>query len=94
MRNSLSHQQPKAEPKWQGIFSLVLGVTSTLANASYMLLHSTLIKFWFVPAAGIVLGIIGLKYIKKALAIMGIVLSSISLLAYTLMDVSLRLMFG
>ena len=81
--------------------------TGTLANASYMLLHSILIKFWFVPAvvppqgvgwifpaAGIVLGIMGLKYIKKALAIMGIVLSSISLLAYTLMDVSLRLMLG
>jgi hypothetical protein len=37
---------------------------------------------WFFPTSGLVLGIMGLKSTKKKLAITGIILSTIGLMAY------------
>ncbi len=38
---------------------------------------------WIFPAAGFVLGIMGLKYTKKRLAVTGIILSIVGFVAYT-----------
>jgi hypothetical protein len=65
---------PASDKKWMAIVSLVLGILDLCA--------------WFIPCCGctfsivgIVFGILGLKTSAKKLAIVGIVLSAIGLLA-------------
>ena len=103
MNKSIDYQQYVTEPKWQAITSSVLGVISILGNVSSIIFPSMGFWFraqqtllppeigWLFPAVGLVLGIMGLKYMSKKLAIAGIVLSSIGLMTYTLMDILLRL---
>jgi hypothetical protein len=103
MNKSMTNQQSKTEPKWQAITSLVLGGISILGNISSISFPSMGFWFraqqtllppeigWLFPTVGLVLGIMGLKYMRKKLVIGGIVLSSIGLMTYTLMDMLLRL---
>jgi len=99
MKNSSNNHQSISEPKWQGITSLVLGVVSILANViSVIFGQKALMEFWFMPtqefpfeieigwlfpAVGLVLGIMGLKYTKKRLAVTGIILSIFGFMTYT-----------
>ncbi|MFC2050092.1 hypothetical protein ACFLTN_02810 [Chloroflexota bacterium] len=111
MSSNSTTQQAKAEPRWQGISSFILGVISALPAAS--ILTIILINYfrilldvgptwqrivdciaifglmwlgfggWLFPAVSFVLGIMGLKYTKKKLAITGIILSIVGFVAYT-----------
>jgi len=108
MKNSSNNHQYISEPKWQGITSLVLGVVSILANVTSVIFgQKALMEFWLIPtqefpfeieigwlfpAVGLVLGIMGLKYTRRKLAIDGTVLCSIGLLIYIIFDVLCRLL--
>ena len=103
MSESSYNQQPKSEPKWQGITSFVLGIIIILADSSIVISYSgilntlssgcyaaiigfvslcSLFTGWLFAIVGFILGIIGLKYIKMKLAIIGIILSTIGFGAY------------
>lgn len=98
MNSNSNSQQSKAEPKWQGVTSLVLGTISVLAAVNIVAVNfHTLSQLWeewdtlmihhifigpifgvsLIATVGFILGIMGLKYTKKKLAIAGIVLSVI-----------------
>jgi heme O synthase-like polyprenyltransferase len=109
MSNDSNRQQSKAEPRWQSITSLVLGIISILPGVSILIYFraptesgwrsiAEIIAYpvvfspywgWLFPAVGFFLGVMGLKYTKKILAIMGIVLSLIGFVAYTFVYVIL-----
>jgi len=76
-----------------GIISILPGVSVLISLGTSWQLVAKIIAYlglsfigywiWLFPAAGFILGIIGLKYTKKKLAIAGIVLSLIGFMVYT-----------
>ena len=86
MHKNPSEQQPRAGPKWQAISSLVLGIISILADVSIVSFYSSPISWlfggWLFATVGFILGIMGLKYTRKKLAIAGVVLSVIGFVAF------------
>jgi hypothetical protein len=73
-------QHPNSDPKGKAIASLVLGILSII-GAPFGLAE---FEFIFIPLIGAIIGVIlgkiGLKSIKKKLAIIGIVTSGVGLL--------------
>lgn len=103
MNSNSNSQQSKAEPKWQAITSVVLGIISVLAAVNIVTANfptwSALWEAWDTPmispifigpifggllfaTVGFILGIMGLKYTKRKLAIAGIILSVIGFVAF------------
>jgi hypothetical protein len=81
------NQKTETGPKWQAITSLVLGIISVLAEVSIITFPSPIFIIWLYggwlfAAVGFILGIMGLKYTRKKLAIAGVVLSVIGFVAF------------
>ena len=119
MSKNSANQQSKAEPRWQGRSSFILGVITAIPAVSNLIIYLIInispdvwsrwqgiiacigilgllwLSFggWLLPAAGFVLGIMGLKYTKKKLAITGIILSIVGFVAYTLLYFAWSRMF-
>ena len=100
MSSNSDPYQLKAEPKWQAVVSFVLGIISILAAAIVTYTSWVLFTDWFwcrlfpvLPVVGLVLGIMGLKYTKKRLAITGVILCSILWLTYMLYGIYSRTAF-
>lgn len=99
MTNQIN-QQSKSDQKRKAIISLIFGISSIMSGLISIYLYGSyewasnliIIIYLLIPVIGIIFGIYGLKSAWKILSIVGIVLSTISLLGVLFLYFFIRMM--